>query len=44
MVKSNQKQKNQGITGHENLLEGSVAVDQENLWKSVYENEPVLVH
>jgi len=34
--------KNQGTAGHENLLEGSEAVDQENLWKSVYSKKPVL--
>ncbi|MGD9130169.1 MAG: PD-(D/E)XK nuclease family protein [Candidatus Bathyarchaeota archaeon] len=34
--------KNQGTAGHENLLEGSEAVDQEELWKSVYSEKPVL--
>jgi len=34
--------KNQGTAGHENLLVGSEAVDQEELWKSVYSEKPVL--
>jgi hypothetical protein len=34
--------KNQGTACHENLLEGIEAVDQEDLWKSVYRKEPVL--
>ncbi len=34
--------KNQGSEGHEKLTEGSEAVDQEDLWKSVYSKEPVL--
>ena len=34
--------KNQGTAGHENLLEGSEVVEQEDLWKSVYRKEPVL--
>ena len=34
--------KNQGTAGHENLLEGSEAVDQENLWKLVFDKKPVL--
>ena len=34
--------KNQGTQGHENLLEGSEAVSQEDIWKSVYGKEPVL--
>jgi hypothetical protein len=34
--------KNQGTVGHENLLEGSEAVDQEDLWKSVFDEKPVL--
>jgi hypothetical protein len=34
--------KNQGTAGHENLLEGSKAVDREEIWKSVYGKEPVL--
>lgn len=34
--------KNQGTQAHENLLEGSEAVSQEDLWKAVYSKEPVL--
>ncbi len=34
--------KNQGTEAHEKLTEGSEAVDQEDLWKSVYGKEPVL--
>jgi hypothetical protein len=34
--------KNQGTAGHENLLEGSEAVDQKDLWQAVYGKEPVL--
>jgi hypothetical protein len=34
--------KNQGTAGHENLLEGSEAVDQESLWESVYSEKSVL--
>ena len=34
--------KNQGTQAHENLLEGSEAVSQEDLWKAVYNKEPVL--
>jgi hypothetical protein len=34
--------KNQGTEAHENLLEGSEAIEQEDLWKAVYSKEPVL--
>jgi type I site-specific restriction-modification system R (restriction) subunit len=34
--------KNQGTEAHENLLEGSEAVVQEDLWKAVYAKERVL--
>jgi len=34
--------KNQGTEAHENLLEGSEAVDQEDIWKAIYGKEPVL--
>jgi CRISPR/Cas system-associated exonuclease Cas4 (RecB family) len=34
--------KTQGTEGHENLLEGTEALDQEELWKAVYGKEPVL--
>ena len=34
--------KNQGMEAHENLLKGSEAVGQEDIWKSVYGKEPVL--
>ena len=34
--------KNQGTEAHENLLKGSEAVGQEDIWKSVYGKEPVL--
>ena len=34
--------KNQGTEAHENLLEGSEAVDQEDIWKAIYDKEPVL--
>jgi len=34
--------KNQGTEAHENLLEGSEAVGQEDLWKAVYGKELVL--
>ena len=34
--------KNQGTEGHEALLEGAEALDQEELWKAVYSKEPVL--
>ena len=34
--------KNQGTRCHENLLEGAETVDQEELWKTVYDKEPVL--
>jgi len=34
--------KNQGTEAHENLLEGSEAVCREDLWKAIYEKEPVL--
>ncbi len=33
--------KNQGTEAHENLLEGSEAVDQEEIWKAIYGKEPV---
>lgn len=35
--------KNQGSAAHENLLEGAEIVDQENMWRTVYSKEPVLV-
>jgi hypothetical protein len=34
--------KNQGKEAHENLLEGSEAVDQEDLWKAIYDKKQVL--
>jgi len=34
--------KNQGTEAHENLLEGSEAVDQEDIWKAIYGKKPVL--
>jgi len=34
--------KNQGTEAHENLLEGSEAVDQEEVWKAIYGKKPVL--
>jgi len=34
--------KNQGTEAHENLLEGSEAVSQEDIWKAVYGKRPVL--
>jgi CRISPR/Cas system-associated exonuclease Cas4 (RecB family) len=34
--------KNQGSEAHENLLEGTEAASQEDLWKAVYGKEPVL--
>jgi hypothetical protein len=34
--------KNQGTEAHENLLEGSETVDQEDIWKAVYRKEPVV--
>jgi len=34
--------KNQGTEAHENLLEGSEAVDQETIWKAIYGKESVL--
>lgn len=34
--------KNQGTEAHENMTEGSEAVGQEDLWKSVYGKEPLL--
>jgi len=34
--------KNQGTEAHENLLKGSEAVGQEDIWKSVYGKEPVI--
>ena len=34
--------KNQGTEAHESLLEGAEPVDQEELWKAVYSNKPVL--
>jgi CRISPR/Cas system-associated exonuclease Cas4 (RecB family) len=34
--------KNQGSEAHENLLEGTEAASQEDLWKAVYSKEPVL--
>jgi CRISPR/Cas system-associated exonuclease Cas4 (RecB family) len=34
--------KNQGTEGHENLLEDSETVGQEDLWKSVFGKKPVL--
>jgi CRISPR/Cas system-associated exonuclease Cas4 (RecB family) len=34
--------KNQGIEAHENLLEGTEAVGQEDVWKAIYGKEPVL--
>jgi hypothetical protein len=36
------KTKNQGTKAHENLLEGSEAIDREDLWKAIYSKEPVL--
>jgi len=33
--------KTQGTEAHENLLEGSEAVDKEDLWKAIYGKEPV---
>ena len=34
--------KNQGTEAHENLLEGSEAVDREEIWKAIYGKKPVL--
>ena len=34
--------KNQGTVAHEKLLEGAEIVDQENLWKTVHGEKPVL--
>ena len=34
--------KNQGTEGHESLLEGAEALDQEDIWKAVYSKKPVL--
>ena len=36
------KTKTQGTEAHENLLEGSEAVDREDLWNAIYGKEPVL--
>ena len=35
--------KNQGTAGHENLLEGCEVVDQEDIWKSIFEQDEILV-